>query len=124
MEKIIKINEKSYTIKKASLGKYKVVLEGLKNLPTDKLSNIDTLDNNTFLRMLPELLFNSYDDVVKILSALTDISIEELEEEIDLYSAIELFQAVLEVNDFKSLGKVMGNLYQTSNPQKITGLKK
>lgn len=102
--------EKVFKIKKMPLGRYAQAMEELEKIPglVGQLTNMETED---IFKQLPKMLATSFGDVVGVLSVATKIEKEFLQEEVDLEEAVDLVQAVIEVNNFFALGRKLGELF-------------
>lgn len=120
MEKIVKINDKEFVIKKMALGRYGRLLEALDNLPpevTKELGVIDTTKSDELLARLPVLIGKSWDKIIDLLVAATGIDKTFLSEECDLVDGVNLVKAVFEVNDFLSVKNALTGLFKQRKEQ-------
>ena len=126
----VTVDEKLYTIKKMPLGRYAELFEALNDLPpeiTSKIVDIDKLDINSFVGILPLLLSKSFPNIIKVLSIATGIEVEILKEKCDLEEAIKLVEGIFKVNNYLSVKNALvaafakPNMTATETPAIKTG---
>jgi hypothetical protein len=120
--KIIKINEKDYTISMLPLGKYSEILEAMDKLP-ELLGTMSGVNQAEMLKVLPKILKNAMPEFIKILNIGSGITEDVLNNEMGLVDVANLFVTVWEVNEFGTLGKVLGRLREVVVLEHATKLK-
>lgn len=102
----IKIEQKTIQIKKLPLKKYADLLLALQELPKkyEKFKDFDKADNSQIVAMIPQLLGDSYPDLVRILTIATPLTKEEIEsDDFGLSEFTDCIIAIIEVNNFKGI---------------------
>lgn len=109
--KTIKLENKELIIKKLPLGKYAELLKAVEKLPLE-INSIAGLSNQDLLPKIPAIIGNCYPDIQKLFNIATDLTIEEIDQ-IGLAEAVDIFIAIYEVNDYKSIfDKIKKNFIQ------------
>ncbi|MFW5916452.1 MAG: hypothetical protein ACOCTM_03160 [Bacteroidota bacterium] len=101
------------TVIKAPLGDYKRLSDCLKNLlnllpevlaekgleSKEEFENyFNQMTTRDAIMLLPDMMGAAFDEVIKLLSLGTDAEVEELKEKVGIDEAMELFEAIIEVN--------------------------
>lgn len=103
--KIVQLDSGPVEIKKLPLGRYSLLLQKLEKVPEllDGITKLDSDNTGALLAQIRDLIVNSSDEVIGILSAATGVDEETLSNEVDLEGALDLVLAVIEVNNFLAL---------------------
>ena len=117
--KIVVIGEEEIKIEKLPLGKYAELMLALKNVPTDimtDLQSIDTKDEDATVQALFGLFGKAWGQILEILAIGSGIDKERIENdpEIGLDGGIELFLAIYEVNNLEKVIKQVKNAFNRS----------
>lgn len=106
-----------FTVHKLKLSEYALVFEKLQKLPV-LLSEFTDVDNAKILAALPRLVSTALPEVLDILAIATGKSIKELDETMDVKTAVRCLKAVFAVNDFFALWEeIQTVLPETKAPQ-------
>jgi len=125
----IEERSRTITVKKAPLGKWKQLTDNVKVL-FDLLPEVleekgienpqeymMQMSEKEIISYLPDMFRVATDEVIDILSLGTGVDVETLEDEVGIDEAIELFEAVIEVNNLvkvvekgKNLMKLLKNI--------------
>jgi hypothetical protein len=89
------------TVKKLPLGRYAKLIKAIQDLPKHQ-KKLESLENETVLEALPELIAEGLPDVIRILAIATPLKKEEIEE-LGLDEAVDLAMAVFEVNNYQKV---------------------
>ena len=121
------------TVQKAPLGKWKRLTDSIKRLfellpeilkkkgienPEEYIEKIEIQD---LLLLIPDMLEVAADEMVSVLAIGTDLEGEYIEEKVGLDEAIDLFEAIIAVNNLIKVvekGKNLMNLWRTISPQR------
>lgn len=126
----VEIGGTPYDIKKVPLRKYAELIKAVKSLPKT-VGLIDGVSNDKILELLPDILTNSFPDLLNILSIATPIPSDVIDsDDFGLDEALKVVMAIVEVNNyqgvFDTVKKAMAS-YQTTPktaeiaPQTTTG---
>jgi len=123
---IVKIDNKEYKIEKLALGRYAELLDALDKIP-QYLEGFEDLSEEKILQSLPKMVKGAFPELLEILSIGSGIPKETIENEFGLTDIALVIKAIYDVNNFKELGKVLGELLK--RPKKVapeinTGLTK
>ena len=93
-----------YTVRKLKLVEYATLMDKLGSIPYI-VSQIEGIgeggnDLNQLFKVLPEIARKAVPEVTEIISMLTNTKVEQLNEELDLLTAVEILKAGIEVNGF------------------------
>lgn len=93
-----------FTVYKLRLSEYALVFDKLQKIP-ELLAGIEGVDEGkvdtaSVLRALPHIIATALPEALEILVIVTKTPKEELDEKMDLKTAVKCFRALFEVNDF------------------------
>ncbi len=121
MNKTIKLEHRELIVKKLPLGKYAELLKALEKLPL-QFNSLSGLKNEQLIPKIPSLIGECFPDIVKLFTIATDLTPEECENTIGLSEATDVFMAIIEVNDYKSIfEKIKKNFGSRAIKAKATG---
>lgn len=87
------------------LGKYPELLRSIEKLP-QHLSDFGSMSEDQIVAKLPNIIAESYSDVSKLLSIVTNLSEDQISR-LSLDEATDIVLAIIEVNQFTNIfGKV------------------
>lgn len=127
-EKVEKIQ-----VTKAALGKWKKLTDSIGKLfellpellrakgIEDPQKYLEQMGMQDLLLLIPDMLEVAADEMVSVLAIGTDLEAEYIEEKVGLDEAIDLFEAIIEVNNLIKVvdkGKNLMNLWRTISPQR------
>lgn len=127
-EKVEKIQ-----VVKAALGKWKKLTDGIKRLfellpellrgkgIEDPQKYLEQMGMQDLLLLIPDMLETATDEVINILALGADKEREFIESHVGLDEAIDLFEAIIAVNNLIKVvekGKNLMNLWRTISPQR------
>jgi len=98
------IHVDGFTVYKLKLSEYALVLDKLQKIP-ELLAGVEgvevgKIDAKLVLKELPHILASALPEALSILAIATRKDINELDEEMDLKTAVKCFKAMFEINDF------------------------
>lgn len=96
------IDVDGFTVHKLRLSEYALVFEKLQKLPV-LLSEFTNVDNAQIIAALPRLVSVALPEVLDILAIATGKTKEELDDTMDIKTAVRCLKAVFQVNDFFAL---------------------
>lgn len=120
-------------IVKAGLGKWKKLTDSIKNLfgllpevlkekgIEDPEKYIEGMSPQDLLMLIPDLLEVAAEEFLKIISLGADLDQEYIEEKVGLDETVDIFEAIVEVNNLVKVaekGKNLMGLWRTVNPQR------
>ncbi|WP_033829094.1 hypothetical protein [Bacillus andreraoultii] len=113
--RVVYIGDEKVEIKKLPLGKYAELMLALKNIPSDVIKDLESIDaenEDMAIQAVFGLFGKAWGQVLDILSIGSGIDRERLENdpEIGLDVGVELFLAIYEVNNLESVVKNVKNL--------------
>ncbi len=88
-----------FTVYKLRLSEYALVFDKLQKLP-GMLAEFEDVTNAKLLAALPRLVASALPEVIAILAISTRKDVNELEESMDLKTAVRCLKALFQVNDF------------------------
>ncbi len=104
-KKQVKYGEnKTVTINKLPLGKYTEVLQEIEKMPEAINRFLDAKKDDQIV-VIASVLADAVDDITGMLSIATGLDEKEIKEEVALDEAVEIIEAIFEVNRFFDLGK-------------------
>lgn len=127
-EKVEKIQ-----VTKAALGKWKKLTDSIGKLfellpemlrakgIEDPQKYLEQMGMQDLLLLIPDMLEVAADEMVSVLAIGTDLEVEYIEEKVGLDEAIDLFEAIIAVNNLIKVvekGKNIMNLWRTISPQR------
>lgn len=116
------------TVKKAGLGRWKQIINALKKLINmlpeflktkgieDPEAFIDSLSYTDLIAMIPDILDMAADEFINLLAVGTGLDVEFLEENVGIDEAIELVEAIIQVNDIFGAVEKGKNLISRAKP--------
>lgn len=119
---------KKITVKKAGLGRWKQIINALKKLinmlpeflETKGVENpetfIDSLSYTDLIAMIPDILDMAADEFINLLAIGTGLDVEFLEVNVGIDEAIELVEAIIQVNDIFGAVEKGKNLIPRAKP--------
>jgi hypothetical protein len=108
-------SKKEVIVTKLALGKYAQLLLALEELPKH-LDTFSSASQNEIIAKLPAVIAASIKDFSKIIAISTDLSEEEILNELGLDDATQLVVAILEVNDYSEVWENLKKIL--SRPEK------
>ena len=105
-------------VRKAGLGKWKLIIDNLKRVENllpevvksrgyeDPNQFIDNLTPADLIGLIPQALSFALDEIIEVLSLGTGVDKEFLEEHVGPDEAVELFTAIVEVNNLYKVAEV------------------
>lgn len=119
MKKIITLDGGvTVEISKLPIGKYAELLKALKQLP-GKLGSFTSLDPQSIIKELPNIIADSLDDVVKIIAIATPLN-EDQVQDLGLSEIVEIMIGIFEANDYskviEQIKKVTAQSAQKASP--------
>jgi hypothetical protein len=114
----LKLETRELEIKKLPLGKYAEILEALGTIP-EILNSIENIQESDFLTVLPKLIAKATPEFFEIISIATDLEKNEVEQ-LGLVEVIDIVEAIVEVNKFKSLFEKIKKMKAQTKPQPKT----
>lgn len=127
------IKKETIIIKKAALGQWKMLTSSIKKLfemlpemlKAKGIDNpqkyIEQIEIEDLLQLIPDLLEFAAEEFIKIISLGADLDQEYIEEKVGLDETIDIFEAIVEVNNLVKVaekGKNLMGLWRTVNPQR------
>lgn len=88
-----------FTVHKLRLSEYALVFDKLQKLP-GLLAEFTDVTNAQLLAALPRLVATALPEVLEILAIATRVPVAELDERMDIKTAVRCLKAVFQVNDF------------------------
>ena len=119
MEKIFKLGEKEYPIRKMSLGRFSNLLSTIEELPSSLVST-DEMTKEAFIAKIPQIAGQAFPKFIKALSVATDIPENILTEQVGIAEGMELVGLVWDVNEverIKNAFRGMVSKWKTPVPQ-------
>ena len=116
------------TVKKAGLGRWKQIINALKKLINmlpeflktkgieDPETFIDSLSYTDLIAMIPDILDMAADEFINLLAIGTGLDVEFLEVNVGIDEAIELVEAIIQVNDIFGAVEKGKNLIPRAKP--------
>lgn len=123
-------------VKKAGLGRWKQITNAIKRLLNllpeflqtkgieDPEAFIDSLSYTDLIALIPDILDMAADEFINLLAVGTGLDVEFLEENVGIDEAIELVEAIIQVNNIFGAVEKGKNLIPRAKPGKITTAKK
>lgn len=108
-------NGRQASVTKMPLGRYAEFFRELRNAP-EILKTLDAAPPDRILAELPSLIATSWSDLVGALAVATGLERKVLDEEVGLAEAIELVEAVIEVNGFFGVAQKGARLLARARP--------
>lgn len=108
MDKSVKVQtaQGPVTVKKLALAEYAELIRALRNLPAEFAnlfqSGKDISQQAVLFRELPNIIADSFPDFIAVISIGTDQE-EETISKLDLAEALEIVEAMLEVNNYQKI---------------------
>lgn len=119
--------DKKYEVKELTLGKYPKLFKKVQAISDEVGDDFKELENESIVSALPKLLEEAWDEVIDLISFASGVPIETLNEKTGMGGLIQLWDAILEVNDIDLLKKRLaplfkktGSLTSPTNLQKST----
>jgi len=106
---IVKIDNKEYKIEKLALGRYAELLGALEKIP-EQLNAMSEISEENLIKALPKMLKEALPELLEVISLGSGIPKETIEKDFGLTDLAKVVKAIFEVNEFKELGKVLGEL--------------
>jgi len=115
-------------VKKAGLGRWKQIINALKKLinmlpeflEAKGIENpeafIDSLSYTDLIAMIPDILDMAADEFINLLSIGTGLEVDFLEENVGIDEAIDLVEAIIQVNDIFGAVEKGKNLIPRAKP--------
>lgn len=97
----VKLENRTLEVKKLPLGKYADLLKALQKLPA-QLNLLSGANQDELIAKIPLVIGESLPDFFGVFKVATDITDQELEE-IGLSEAVDIFIAIMEVNQFQEV---------------------
>ena len=116
------------SVKKAGLGRWKQITNAIKKLINlfpeflkskgieDLETFIDSLTYADLIAMVPDILDMAADEFINLLAVGTGLDVEFLEEHVGLDEAVELVEAIIQVNDIFGAVEKGKNLIPRAKP--------
>jgi len=106
-----------FTVHKLKLSEYAQVFDKLQNIPS-LLAPLSTSTNDQIMLAIPGIVAKSLPEVLAILAIAVRIPMEELDEKMDMKTAVRCMKAMFEVNDFLGVWEEIRPLVESVNPAK------
>lgn len=115
-------------VKKAGLGRWKQIINAIKRLFNllpeflqtkgieDPEAFIDSLSYTDLIALIPDILDMAADEFINLLAVGTGLDVEFLEENVGIDEAIELVEAIIQVNDIFGAVEKGKNLIPRAKP--------
>jgi DNA-binding ferritin-like protein (Dps family) len=100
--KKIKLEDREVVVKKLPLGDYAEVFKLIADFTKYFKSTTDWTEQN-FFEQLPNMLSEAPDKMQRIIVIATDLEQKDVEENIGLDDAIDIFEALFEINNYSKL---------------------
>lgn len=100
--KTIKTEYRKVVVKKLPLGEYAEFFKQIMKL-TKHFKSTDELNEEAILKKLPLILEDSPDIAINIIALASDLTEEEAKTQIGLDDAFDIFQGILEVNNYSKV---------------------
>lgn len=97
----VKLDDREITIKKLPLGKYVELLNQIRKLPKH-LQALPNLDNATVLESLPNIIADSLDDFIGIITIATELTPDEVRS-MGLDEVTKIVLGIIDVNRYKEV---------------------
>lgn len=119
-------------VKKAGLGRWKQITNAIKRLFNllpeflqtkgieDPEAFIDSLSYTDLIALIPDILDMAADEFINLLAVGTGLDVEFLEENIGIDEAIELVEAIIQVNNIFGAVEKGKNLIPRAKPGTVT----
>ena len=119
-------------VKKAGLGKWKQINNAIKKLINtlpefletkgieDLETFIDSFSYTDLIAMIPDILDMATDEFINLLAVGTGLKVEFLEENVGIDEAVDLVEAIIQVNDIFRAVEKGKNLIPRAKPGKVT----
>lgn len=119
-------------VKKAGLGKWKQINNAIKKLINmlpefletkgieDLETFIDSFSYTDLITMIPDILDMATDEFINLLAVGTGLKVEFLEENVGIDEAVDLVEAIIQVNDIFRAVEKGKNLIPRAKPGKVT----
>lgn len=113
------INGNVVIVEKLPLRKYAELLKALQELPK-YVNDFEGKSNDQIFTMLPSIIGNCYPDIVRILKVATNIQTDEEIDAMGLDDLVLVLQALLEVNNFKTVFGTIKKIMARPTPEVVT----
>ena len=116
------------SVKKAGLGRWKQIINAIKKLINllpeflkskgveDPEAFIDSLTYTDLIAMIPDILDMAADEFINLLAVGTGLKVEFLEENVGIDEAVDLVEAIIQVNDIFGAVEKGKNLIPRAKP--------
>lgn len=98
------IDVDGFTVHKLRLSEYAIVFEKMQKIPelVAQIDDVDTgkIEGNQIIKSLPKIIATALPEALDVLALAVRMDRDELDDKMDLKSAIKCFKAMFEVNDF------------------------
>jgi hypothetical protein len=102
---IVKLDDKEIEVKKLPIGQYAGLLKAVQELPK-QIKSIESLNADSILEILPELIGSSLPDVIRIISIATELPEDEVAG-MGLAEIVKLVEAIYTVNNYADVYEVI-----------------
>lgn len=119
MNKTVKLEHRELIVKKLPLAKYAELLKAFEKLPLE-INNLSGLENKDLIPRIPAIIGNCYPDIQKLFIIATDLTVDEVDK-IGLAEAVDIFLAIYEVNDYRSIYEKIKKNFTAQIKVKATG---
>lgn len=93
-----------FTVHKLKLSEYALVFDKMQKIPelVAQIEGVETgnVNANAILTALPKIIATALPEALEILAVATRTSKDELDEKMELKTAVKCFKAMFDVNDF------------------------
>ncbi len=113
------------TVHKLALGDYAELLKSLKKLPAEIMKMVQGTEAGKLQKItleqlidwVPQLMEMAPDEIMHIIALSTDKTDEEVSKSLDLADAIEIFDAILQLNDYRRIATAVKKMQaRVKNP--------
>jgi len=125
---------KKITVKKAGLGRWKQIITVIKKLINmlpefletkgveDPEAFIDSLSYTDLIAMIPDILDMAADEFINLLAVGTGLEVDFLEKNVGIDEAVDLVEAIIQVNNIFEAVEKGKNLIPRAKPGKVTSI--
>lgn len=101
----VTLDDKEIEVKKLPIGKYAELLKAVKELPK-QIKSIESLNADSIIEILPDLIGSSLPDVIRIISIATELPEDEVAV-MGLAEIVKLVEAIYTVNNYSDVYEVI-----------------
>lgn len=110
-----------FAVHKLRLSEYAVVFDKMQKIPEliAQIEGVETgnIDTNAVIKALPKIIATALPEALDILAVATRVPKEELDERMELKTAVKCFKAMFDVNDFLGAWEEIQAVFQPANPE-------